>query len=50
MCGPHFCSMKLTQDVRNMDPAEAERIEAGMAEKAREFRDSGGRVYVQNED
>ena len=26
MCGPHFCSMKLTQDVRNMDPAEAERI------------------------
>jgi len=49
MCGPHFCSMKLTQDVRNMDPDEAARIEAGMAEKAQEFRDSGGKVYVDSE-
>jgi phosphomethylpyrimidine synthase len=40
MCGPHFCSMKLTQDVR--DFAEAER---GMQEKAREFRERGGELY-----
>jgi phosphomethylpyrimidine synthase len=40
MCGPHFCSMKLTQDVREF--AEAER---GMQEKAREFREQGGQLY-----
>ncbi|MGH1343461.1 MAG: phosphomethylpyrimidine synthase ThiC [Nannocystales bacterium] len=49
MCGPHFCSMKLTQDVRDMDPQEAELIEAGMADKAREFQESGGKVYVESE-
>lgn len=50
MCGPHFCSMKLTQDVRNMDPDEAQRIEDGMADKAREFQESGGKVYVEADD
>ncbi|HEX6245590.1 MAG TPA: phosphomethylpyrimidine synthase ThiC, partial [Polyangiales bacterium] len=40
MCGPHFCSMKLTQDVR--DYAEAE---AGMQAKAEEFRAKGGQLY-----
>src|SRR5690606_13955779 len=40
MCGPHFCSMKLTQEVRDM--AE---VEHGMAEKAAEFRDAGGEIY-----
>ncbi len=49
MCGPHFCSMKLTQDVRDMDPHEAELIEAGMADKAREFQERGGKVYVESE-
>ncbi len=49
MCGPHFCSMKLTQDVRDMDPEEAGRIKAGMAEKAREFQEAGGKVYVDAE-
>jgi phosphomethylpyrimidine synthase len=41
MCGPKFCSMKITQDIR----AEAEAI-AGMAEKSREFIESGGDLYV----
>ena len=41
MCGPHFCSMKITQDVR----AWAER-EAGLREKAEEFRRAGGELYV----
>jgi phosphomethylpyrimidine synthase len=41
MCGPHFCSMKLTQELRDLPQAEA-----GMAEKAREFREGGGELYV----
>ncbi|MEO6835630.1 MAG: phosphomethylpyrimidine synthase ThiC [Candidatus Tumulicola sp.] len=39
MCGPHFCSMKITQEVR-------EYAERGMAEKSREFLDAGADVYV----
>ncbi len=39
MCGPHFCSMKITQEVR-------EYAESGMAEKSREFAESGAEVYV----
>ncbi|MDE3009811.1 MAG: phosphomethylpyrimidine synthase ThiC [Pseudomonadota bacterium] len=50
MCGPHFCSMKITQDVREyaaQKGLEADRaaLEAGMAEKAREFVESGAEVY-----
>jgi phosphomethylpyrimidine synthase len=41
MCGPKFCSMKITQDIRDM----AARKE-GMAEKSREFLDKGAAVYV----
>ncbi len=41
MCGPKFCSMKITQDLR----AEAEAM-AGMAEKSREFVESGAELYV----
>ncbi len=40
MCGPHFCSMKITQEVR--DYAE---VQAGMEEKAREFREQGAEIY-----
>ncbi len=43
MCGPKFCSMKITQDVR--DYAARLEAEAGMAAKAREFRETGGEVY-----
>jgi phosphomethylpyrimidine synthase len=39
MCGPHFCSMKITQEVR-------EYAERGMAEKSREFVEKGADVYV----
>jgi phosphomethylpyrimidine synthase len=41
MCGPHFCSMKITQDVRDF----AER-EAGLKQKAAEFKQAGGELYV----
>ena len=49
MCGPHFCSMKITQDVR--DYANAQNIEAekalavGMSEKATEFVATGSEIY-----
>ena len=46
MCGPKFCSMELTQQVRNMAADEAAR---GMEEKAREFRDKGGAIYIKQE-
>jgi len=36
MCGPHFCSMRITQDVR--DYAKQLEIEAGLKAKAEEFR------------
>ncbi len=50
MCGPKFCSMKISDDVRrfarerSLDAAQAR--EEGMNEKAREFRHGGGRLYV----
>ncbi|MEK7214673.1 MAG: phosphomethylpyrimidine synthase, partial [Chloroflexota bacterium] len=49
MCGPHFCSMRITQDVRDyaaehgMDSKTA--LIAGMEEKAKEFREKGSKVY-----
>ena len=49
MCGPHFCSMKITQDVREyaaqlgMDEQAA--LAAGMKEKAEEFKNSGSQIY-----
>ena len=52
MCGPHFCSMKITQDVR--DYAEKQGLEAeaalaaGMAEKSKEFAEVGAEVYVKS--
>jgi phosphomethylpyrimidine synthase len=50
MCGPHFCSMKITQDVREYAArhgiADEDAITAGMQEKAEEFRGAGGKVYV----
>jgi phosphomethylpyrimidine synthase len=50
MCGPHFCSMKITQDVREyaaqkgLDDAKA--LETGMREKAEEFKKQGAEIYV----
>ncbi|HSM69165.1 MAG TPA: phosphomethylpyrimidine synthase ThiC [Xanthomonadales bacterium] len=49
MCGPHFCSMKITQDVREYAKqkgvGEDTALELGLQEKAEEFRRQGGRVY-----
>ncbi len=50
MCGPHFCSMKITEDVRKyakeIGIAEEEALKKGMEEKSREFVQSGSEVYV----
>ncbi len=49
MCGPHFCSMKLTQDVRNAEgaaPVDESTVEEGMRAKAEEFKQAGGEIYV----
>jgi phosphomethylpyrimidine synthase len=49
MCGPSFCSMKITQDVRDYAAAhgldEQTALEAGMAEKSAEFLEQGAEVY-----
>jgi phosphomethylpyrimidine synthase len=49
MCGPHFCSMKITQDVRDYAAKkgleEKQALMAGMEEKADEFKRSGGKLY-----
>lgn len=49
MCGPHFCSMKITDEVRAFAAAQGiedpEALEAGMEQKAREFRQSGAEIY-----
>ena len=49
MCGPNFCSMKITQEVRDyaaqqgLDASEA--LAKGLEEKAAEFNESGGQIY-----
>jgi phosphomethylpyrimidine synthase len=45
MCGPKFCSMKITQDVRDFAAQQAEQT-AGMEAKSEEFRAVGGQIYV----
>ena len=49
MCGPHFCSMKITQDVRDFAAAqgvsEEEALKKGMEQKAVEFVQAGAEVY-----
>jgi phosphomethylpyrimidine synthase len=49
MCGPHFCSMKITEDVRKYAAeqgiAEEEALKRGMEEKSKEFVEKGAEVY-----
>jgi phosphomethylpyrimidine synthase len=50
MCGPHFCSMKITQEVRRFAEAkgleEQVALEAGMREKAEAFKEAGSEIYL----
>jgi phosphomethylpyrimidine synthase len=49
MCGPHFCSMKITEDVRayarEQGMKEEEALQKGMEEKSREFVEKGSEIY-----
>jgi phosphomethylpyrimidine synthase len=51
MCGPHFCSMKITQDVRDYADSlkvdEDKALEIGMKEKAEEFKKAGSAIYIE---
>jgi phosphomethylpyrimidine synthase len=50
MCGPHFCSMRITEDVRRYAAergiAESEALAKGMAEKSEEFAEKGAELYA----
>jgi phosphomethylpyrimidine synthase len=50
MCGPHFCSMKITEDIRKyaaeQGVSEQEALRKGMEEKSREFTEKGAELYV----
>jgi phosphomethylpyrimidine synthase len=49
MCGPHFCSMKITQDVRDYAASQGisddEALKKGMEVKAVEFVKNGAEIY-----
>src|SRR5512136_293456 len=49
MCGPHFCSMKITEDVRKyaaeQGVPEQDALQRGLDEKSREFTEKGGEIY-----
>jgi phosphomethylpyrimidine synthase len=49
MCGPHFCSMKITEDVRKyaaeQELPEEQALTAGMAQKSKEFAATGAELY-----
>ena len=47
MCGPKFCSMKITQDVRDYAGDPRTTKQAGMAQMSEKFREMGSEVYVQ---
>ena len=50
MCGPHFCSMKITEDVRKyaaeQGVAEEEALKRGMEDKSKEFVEKGADIYA----
>jgi phosphomethylpyrimidine synthase len=53
MCGPKFCSMKITEDIRRFAAEqgveEKEAVDVGMEKMAGEFRDAGSELYVEAE-
>lgn len=53
MCGPKFCSMKITQDVREYAArhglSDEEAVDKGLEDKAKEFTESGGKIYIPKE-
>ena len=54
MCGPKFCSMKITQDIRDYAKeqglSEMDAVQKGLDSKSREFEDKGKEIYVEHPD
>ena len=52
MCGPRFCSMKISQEVRDYAADQGLEVNAamekGMADKSKEFKELGGKIYVES--
>jgi phosphomethylpyrimidine synthase len=52
MCGPHFCSMKITQEVRDYAAQQGVEenivLEEGLKAKAEEFRQQGAEIYIRS--
>ena len=51
MCGPNFCSMKITQDIRDYAAKRNIKdikiaIEEGMKEKSKQFAQTGNKIYI----
>ena len=46
MCGPKFCSMKISHEIRDAAAGQNDVAQVGMAEMAEKFRDGGGEIYV----
>ena len=50
MCGPHFCSMKITEDVRKyaaeQGMSDEQALQSGMERKSRDFADGGAELYA----
>jgi phosphomethylpyrimidine synthase len=53
MCGPKFCSMKISQDVRDyaakLEMTDGDALKAGMDEKSAEFKKGGSEIYVKDD-
>ena len=47
MCGPKFCSMKISQEIRDAAGAQNDVAAVGMAEMAEKFGKGGGEIYVE---
>jgi hypothetical protein len=51
MCGPHFCSVKITEDVRKFaaeqQMSQGQAIQVGLKQKAKEFQEAGAETYSQ---
>lgn len=49
MCGPHFCSMKITEDVRKYAAeqklSDEQALSAGLEQKSQEFAEAGSEIY-----
>lgn len=54
MCGPQFCSMKITEDVRKYAAehrlSEQEALQSGMQQKAKQFAAGGANIYSKHDE